>query len=346
MTIYSDNAGNKFLGNCIYANHSINYPSVNFLQAHPHSSISAELTALLTASGLQYRNVLSQANFDSTGTINKLICAFAPSVDTIDDRYALFVQHFFVNGNNGFFNRDVIMFNNSGYTGVDTVSMTNSVAGVYSNFATSGGLNELTSFTLVGFSYDFETQDSLRSAIYWCGVADNSSLCLFSIQYNLSTRNIIRTHFAYAGLLSDVNSNFNYYDQNINTKSILMSSTTTDNSSPTLFPNVYVAHYIVNAHKLALTTGDAQYPIACSDGQTPTAQWATDMYVFDDNATLGYPAIGRVRNLLLAQGTYTIGKPVRIQGSVMPDNGFNCWLPVGTFGGKVVLMRCYSSVSL
>jgi len=68
--------------------------------------------------------------------------------------------------------------------------------------------------------------------------------------------------------------------------------------------------------------------------------------VFEDNDTLGYPAIGRVRNLLLAQGTYTIGKPVKIAPSVYPDDGFNRWLPVGTFSGKTVLMRCYSSVDI
>jgi hypothetical protein len=68
------------------------------------------------------------------------------------------------------------------------------------------------------------------------------------------------------------------------------------------------------------------------------------MYVFDNNPAIGSPCIGRVRNLLLAQGTYVIGMIVRIQGTVVPDNGFNRWVAIGTFAGKTVLMRCYSSV--
>jgi hypothetical protein len=142
------------------------------------------------------------------------------------------------------------------------------------------------------------------------------------------------THlFSYTGLLEDVNTNFNYYSANNMTKSIGLGLTGG-------------LHMIGNDMKSILTTGDAQYPIVCADSQTPTAQWATDFYVFDNNSSLGFPAIGRVKNLLLATGSYTLGKPVKIQGSAMPDAGFNRWLPVTTLAGKTVLMRCYSSVEI
>lgn len=99
------------------------------------------------------------------------------------------------------------------------------------------------------------------------------------------------------------------------------------------------------AEKTLLETGRATYAISCSDGQTPTSQWATDMWVFDNNAGLGYPVIGRVPNMLLGTGTYTYLKPVKIQGSVFPDSGSPWYLPVGMYAGKTLLMRCYSSIS-
>jgi hypothetical protein len=68
------------------------------------------------------------------------------------------------------------------------------------------------------------------------------------------------------------------------------------------------------------------------------------MWVYDNNVTLGYPVIGRVPNMLLGVGDYTYLKPVKIQGTAFPDNGSPWYLPVGQFAGKVLLMRCYSSM--
>jgi hypothetical protein len=234
------------------------------------------------------------------------------------------------------------MYNNSGYTSTsNSFSKTNSIFGLSNNFTPTITSDGGGSFYELGFQLKVET----NSEIQCVGVADNESLAIWFYQYNFSGNNF-RTALYYAGTVDDVNTNFNYYDANVTTKSIMMCTNFTGNSFYTSAPTIYVGHRIASTAKFALTTGDAQYPIVCSDGQTPTSQWATDFYVFDNNATLGYPAIGKVRNLLLAQGTYTIGKPVKLQGSVVPDNGFNRWLPVGTFAGKTVLMRCYSSVEI
>jgi hypothetical protein len=349
MTIYNDNAGNKFLGDCIYANHNVSYSSVNFLQAHPHSSISAELTDLCTQSGLKFRDVISQATADTNARIgNTIVLTFGANSDDIDDRYT-FVTNGFLSGTSGgsASSPPVGLFNNFGFVGTTTYSNTNSLAGLgfsnnqptisTSNISFSDSLNALTGI-------DFYN-NSAYSILQWAGVCDGESLGLFAYIKRL-TDNREQYIFYYAGQLIDVNTNNDYYSASKITSSILCCVVNRVSFTPTPTTLMGVGHYISNAPKLALTTGDAQYSIACSDGQNPTAQWATDFYVFDNNDSFGYPAIGRVRNLLLAQGDYTIGKPVKISGTVQPDNGFNAWLPVGTFAGKTVLMRCYSSASL
>lgn len=320
MTIYFDNVGNKFLGDCVYANHNISYPNINFLQAHPHSSISAGLTALLTEAGLKFRNVLPQASFDSF-TNGLTWFTFAANSDIIDDRYTFSHLNWF-----SAFTQStgvITTYNDFGYTSTaNAVNNTNAVS-VCSGLSTDGtnrGLELVHSENLT-----------------WCGVANTESLGLFLYNYKISD-NLNRFRFFYAGTLDSVNTNGNYYSNNQITKSIAFF---TDRQSQL---KIYGQHFIAGASKRTLLTGDAIYPITCADGQTSTAQWATDFYIFDNNASLGFPVIGRVRNLLLAQGSYTIGKPVKIQGAVSPDNGFNCWLPVGTFADKTVLMRCYSSV--
>jgi hypothetical protein len=333
MTIYSDAIDNKFLGDCIWANNDINYPTTKFLQAHPHSDVSAELTALLTASGLQFRNVLSQASFDS-GASNSSLLTFGTISDTINDRYNFQCANFVGVGLNGGGSGTLIqMYNDTGYTATNnTFSATNSIFGL-SNMPSTISSNGVGSFQGLGF----QAKTDSNSFIQCVGVANNESLVLFFYQYNFTSNNF-RTALYYAGTVDAVNTNFSYYDANITTKSIAM-CIRTENNFYTSGREIFIAHRIANTAKYCLTTGDAQYPIVCADGQNPTSQWATDFYVFDNNSTLGFPAIGRVRNLLLAQGTYTIGKPVKIQGSAMPDAGFNRWIPVGSYAGKTVLDR-------
>lgn len=356
MTIYNDNAGNKFLGDCIYANHNVSYSSVNFLQAHPHSSISAELTALLSASGLQYRNVMPQSLFDdwSWAGTPKTMVAFAPQSDSINDRYTFGLYGWGTGGAQTGTGVDIGLYNNFGYTPVDNSVSTTNRFFTYVHFPgwiASSGFFYIAEINLVGSGYGWglvspiDVNASLYSPISWSAVADSESLALFITQKRFGN-NYISSIFYYVGTVSDVNSGSNYYSADIQFKTIALIARSSTNLNPELLPPCAGAHYISNTGKELLQTGDAQYPIACSDGQNPTSHWATDFYVFDNNDSFGYPAIGRVRNLLLAQGDYTIGKPVKISGTVQPDNGFNAWLPVGTFAGKTVLMRCYSSASL
>lgn len=103
-------------------------------------------------------------------------------------------------------------------------------------------------------------------------------------------------------------------------------------------------HHISPSRKNILTTGEANYPIICSDSQTPSYDWLTDWYVFDNNPSLGNPGIGRVPNMLVSNDTTMItGKPVKLTGTVKPDMGNNRWLPVGYWMGKTIFMRIYSS---
>ena len=342
MTIYADTIGNKFLGDCIYANHNIGYPTLNFLKADQLNNFSANLASLLTAAGLPFRNIIPQTDISSFlggAILTKSIVHFGGNGD-INDRYG-----FAVNWNNVASTGSggpVTLFNNNGSANV-TNSMNESTnllarADISANFyGVAGGMQSL--------RWDTAEPNITHSPVYVMGVADSQSCGLLFYQ-RLFTSNRVLYWFVYAGVLADVNTNNNYYDASIVSSSFILAGGQVTNIDGRFIQPLGGRHYISNTAKLPLETGDAQYPIVCSDGQNPTATWATDFYVFDNNPNLGFPVMGRVRNLLLAQGSYTIGKPVRISPSVYPDAGFNAWLPVGTFAGKTVLMRCYSSVDL
>jgi hypothetical protein len=229
----------------------------------------------------------------------------------------------------------VHIYNNSGSTsagGTTIVSATNRL--YYLNFGLSATGNSLLNNLLL---QPF-VSNTAYSPVQWAGASDGSYLALCLSQRDFAG-NISRINFMYSGLLSDINTGFGYYNSSLTTQTISLVSFAGGSNA------ALGAHYISSAGKLILSSGDASYSIACSDGQTPTSQWATDFYAFDNNTTLGFPAIGRVRGMLLGIGTYTLGKPVKIIGSVFPDGGSPWYLPVGTFAGKTLLMRCYSSMA-
>jgi hypothetical protein len=318
MPTITDEAGNKYLGDCIWANHDINYPTTNFLKSSvTRSTMSSEFNQYLIDSGLRYRNPPgslwnSSDNFAFTFGAN--------TGDTIDDRYIF--RYFGLNaanpGNTGTGSR---LYNNGGYIGTNSDSSTNAIV-------TNTVNNPVNNFTATRYECEFSC------------VSTNNSLGIIFFQAEKGTSNIW-WHFNYAGILLNVNTNFSYYNSEPITRSFLLSTSYVGNASLTLSSQ----HYIASAAKAILQTGRAAYTISCSDGQTPGSQWATDMWVYDNNSTLGFPVIGRVPNMLLGVGTYTYLKPVKIQGSVFPDNGSPWYLPVGNFAGKVLLMRCYSSVA-
>lgn len=353
MAVFSDSIGNHYMGDCIYANHNINYPTYNFLQASEHSTVVSDITAILSNSGMKYRNVIPQATFnDSTafGT-SKVIMNLAPNSDTIDDRYVWSIGKFLnttFHSTTGYSGApDYCLFNDSGHASTTTAfSSANNLYGFSDRnppalepiLLNSGHGNW-------GF-YDYiATPNSIYSDVHWSGVSDGESVGFFitQSQFNVDYR---INGFVYMGIVDDVNTNDNYYSENIATKSIFLMGYNSTKTNPSYNTTVTVrgSHYIGGSGKILLYTGEAFYPIVCSDAQTPSTQWATDLYVLDNDIDKGYPTLGRVRNMLYAQGTYTLGKPVKIAGSVFPDAGHNHWLPVGNYGTYTILLRCYSSV--
>ena len=458
MTIFFDAAGFKYFGDCQWGTLNIDYPTQYYFEATPthvvnagKPGISASLTNLCTQAGLLFRNVLPQAEFDARmGTINTLgnIISFGAAGD-IDDRYSFGAGR--TDGGSGS-QHFVQFYNDSGSTNLlSTVneSLTNRLAVLTASGATTNS------------KASFGVASATASPVHWCGASDGTYLALFLYRRNWAA-NTANSGFFYAGLLDEVNTNFNYYNANNISRSILLNSM----DVTTIAGSVFGAHYLASAQKATLqyirrnwhgitaqgtnlyaavvggdiykktstdktlvalgqtsrnwtsmttlgtdvyacvAAGDiykqtngtgafvalgqtaqgwrgmtvfngdvyatsalsgglqgeifkqtggvgnfvvvqftpAQYPIVCADSQSPTSQWATDAYIFDDNNALQYPAMGIARGMLLATGTYTLGKPVKIQGSVFPD-GVNAWyLPVGTYASKTLLMRCYSSM--
>lgn len=311
--IYNDAAGNKYLGDCKWGNNDISYPSANYLQAvaTPTANIGFtdwrnDVQSLLISAGFTSLSFPSNSSYPSSnGGISTCFQATVPTG-------GLFVRE------GGFFN---------------TIYLT-------ANDVIGGNLDLTTNLPCpavdAGIDYCVCAGQNSLSMIKWRIAADRST---FSIP----------TSFYHIGKLLDVNPNYSYYTP-VNNSSVIIAHTANASTGVTTsvssvgWARQWNRHYIAGAEKDLLQTGRAAYSIACSDGQTPTSQWATDMWVYDNNATLGYPVIGRVPNMLLGTGTYTYLKPVKIQGSVFPDNGSPWYIPVGQFAGKVLLMRCYSSL--
>jgi hypothetical protein len=313
-TVYTDAADNRYLGDCRWGNHDINYPTTNYLLAVKQFNYYYEwrdgVKDLLTAAG--YTSM---------------------TWDTSTGNYAPGGQIFQVTLPAGGY----IRFLGNGTTssiGVNFNGLLNSISIANPFYTNNSGLPG---------DYSICCSNNSLSMMFW-------SNRVYAPYGENRTIYCSYPSFIYCGVLQDVNTNFSYYTP-YNNKIIQLyirannNPPVTQNASTLSVNEQSNLHYIANASKNLLTTGRAAYSIACSDGQTPGAQWATDMWVYDNNATLGYPVIGRVPNMLLGTGTYTYLKPVKIQGSVFPDGGSPWYLPVGQFAGKVLLMRCYSSMS-
>lgn len=319
------------MGDCLWGNHNINYPTKEHLKADEYTSFSASISTIMTGAGLSFRNIIPQATVDSniySSIYNACYLTFGAAGD-INDRYT-----FDVGASSSF--GAVQLFNNSGYTGTTNASsLTNRLArtsSVATQTAVEGQLGRP--------AYQNPTTFPQWSIPQYTAVANSKSLALLGTQFDLSG-STIRNEFYYACQLDLVNTEFNYYSNSEITKSFILSSYVNGGLSYAC----NARHYIASTAKITLTTGRAAYEILCSDGQTPTSQWLTDLWVYDNNTTLGFPVIGKVPNLYVGQGTYTYFKPVKIQGSVIPT-GENRWvLPVGTYAGKTLFMRCYSSTT-
>ena len=141
--------------------------------------------------------------------------------------------------------------------------------------------------------------------------------------------------FLHSSYLQDVNPSYGFYtDKKINSCFV---------AGKSVANNWYGYHYVEPSNKMVLTTGEANYPIVCADAQKPEFYWMTGWYIFENNPTLGNPAIGRVPGMLVSTSPYTSGRPVKILGTVTPDGDTNKWLPIGTWMGKTIFMRIFSS---
>ena len=340
--IFSDGAGFHYLGDCIYANHDINFSNTDHLQATPITELSASLQALCNASGLRNNLIIPQSAIpadgktkpgqEANGTLPdgrrhfRRIIEFSSVNDTIDDRITFVYQ------------TDGTTANPAHILSYKDPSNVYRYCNNGSNF-----------FEPPNGSYinDFD-----YSPVQVTGISNGKFLALFAIQTRLTDGHVF-SHFWYGGELDQVNTTFNYYSENIVTRSIFLF----DYRQPTGDINLrfrpsteksnqfFGRHFIGNNNRLILRTGKAIYPISCSDGQTPQQIWLTDYYVFHANVDIGQPAMGKPYGLLYAQGDFTIGKPVKITGTVTPDYGSLWYLPVGTYGNRTILMKCYSSVN-
>lgn len=368
MTIFSDNIGNYFLGDSIYGNHNLSFPTTDYFKAFSHVGFISELTQLFIASGLKFRGMITQSDFNSIVTVDRFFLprtwfALAPREDIIDDRWTFQVSYFlegtFLSGQVSV--PHLALFNNSGYVPTNnetltTTSRQNLLSGLSTLVSSGGGGDSSSSFYLganaygtSGIGFKHWLSNPFFSPVYFSCVADDSSLSMFIYQKHFQS-NLDYSYFIHLGIVKDVNTGFNYYSADIPSKTVFLICFTkpSPNSALPFSPMTNFNYskgfnYINFQGKFLKDNGDAIYPIVCSDNQSPTPTWATDFYVFDDNSALGSPAIGKMRNLLLATGSFTIGKIVRIDGDVFPDGGSNAWIPVGVFAGKTVLMRCYSS---
>jgi hypothetical protein len=292
MTIYNIGS-NYYLGNVKFGTFNVAYPSIPYLEAFPHNAISAKISALCTAAGLPFRNVLPQASFDAF-TQQKTLLAFGSQGD-IDDRYVFDIFDFLSTG--GTYNSGSKIYNDAGYT------LTNN--GVSSTNLLATATQVANGFFNRGLDLVNPALDTTVSSIQWFGCANANELALGCYQHRFATNQKVLTVF-YAGKMSNVPTDFNYYSASNITKSMAIMSYQSD-----VGPGDHTMgkHYIASTAKDVLKTGFAEY---ATEGST--TQWAKGLGFFDNNTTLGFPTMGKSNILRVLEGTYTIGKPANITG--------------------------------
>lgn len=325
MVIQADGAGNFYLGDAQYGNFDILAPTKNFLKGHPNSSISAEITALCTAAGLNFRLVLPQVEFDTNANIlGKVLLAFGSSTDTIDDRFIFR----YCNGGGSSLSY-AAMFNNSGFTGTanNNPDSTNNIAriGQQADFTVPKSWSDSENNSAMEALPEFAPGS--RSPLSWLGVANSESLTLMALQYIYSS-DIQLMYVWHAGRLDNVTTDFGYYTSQIQNQSVLLARTGTGTAFRTVIVN-YVQGRTGDDVRLCDFQNDGDFTTVCSDAQTPTGRWATDPAVFDDDSSLSYPTQGDLRNFVFSDGTFFTGELVTISGGTLPA-GFNNWVALAT----------------
>lgn len=347
MVINSDAINNYFIGDCSFANHYPGEAAYSFFKGQAIRDLNVDLASMMTS--LSYEDV----------SISGTWSTFAPT----------FTTQFTFPGDpkvpDSNFRRNYISFSaDDMYTRGDGVTSSVSLIpqirflledNTNENFYLLGSDTPIRYHPLgqgigaTGFPYswrnageNFKFEDpTLGTTLTVSVCADAKSFGIYVYGGAFDDKYVGGTLY-YWGIVDNLNTTNNYYDLKYGNGYVFIccqgisDGTTTDTAC-------VVQHWIKNEMAIALATGDAQYSIVCSDAQTPTGNWASDCIIFDDDATLGYPAIGKAPNILLADGTYTYGEIVKITGGVTPDAGQNSWIAVGECQGKTLLFRCYTS---
>lgn len=317
MSIYSDNAGNWYLGDCRWGNHDILYPNTYYLD----TGVGTDKTTTLDLFN-QIDSYLS--NFSSNREIlpsNYGISSYCSSTNW----YPIFRWNP-VNDNRAQNNWAIEILHNG----------TNSDCGIGRHMVARYRNNSGVFFDSQGSG----TTPGVLMLQNCCMCADplGESFTLFAFILN-ADKTVFLSMFLHVGVLSTPNNGGEgYYTRDKINHTVLAYGVSNSTS---------VFNHYTTSSKSVLTTGRAEYPIACQNNVIPNVQWATDFLIFDDNPYLGFPAIGRIKNMLLSTARgLTIGKPVYVDGTAIRDGGSRWFIPVGSFAGKTILMRCYSSTEL
>lgn len=305
INVITDTLSNKFIGQLEYGNHSINSPTLNYLES----------TVVLET---------AQNKLDLVGAIESA-CQSAGLIYVINGNFC--EGNYEINWSSP---TDLTRPTNGRFRLGVTSGRNIIIQARDDNNSLVCGSNSITAFSNKLQNYSIE-EETLKPAVFF-SISQKSFL--FGAQV-VDSDNISQTlsFFAYGGYLQNVNDNFNYYTAKKINGCFLMAK-----SSDNIFNGF---HYIKNTNKQILTTNDANYPIVCADSQVPTLDWTTGLYVFDNDEVLGFPAIGRVDNFIAStsQTAFKTGIPSIITSTSKPDAGSNRWLPLGTWLGKTLFVR-------
>ncbi len=123
-------------------------------------------------------------------------------------------------------------------------------------------------------------------------IGDRHGIIYLYTKTNSSTSN----YLFWFGLLAEPRTLFTEYQQRMGW--LYARHNTTNNNSGHVIKTDFTDTMPI------LTSGAANYPIACANGSTPnTSLWATDLYLRENNPAYNNPVIGRVPNILLGRGS-------------------------------------------
>jgi hypothetical protein len=313
MTIYTDATNRYYLGDVLYGNHDILFSTVSYTKADKLStgSINTDLDSIATSLGWGYR----RTSFLSNWIQAQAVFEFSFPTEPTRARFVMTgvgATSFTVGGR----------ADNQTYA--NTSPFDTGIFGYNSNFGEYAVLDP-----------SGETSPIFERQV--CGSFSDRSYSLFFIRRLAANPHVARYFFAHASFWQEgIIPNFT---SDLGKCAVFCSG---DNNGAPLAKGY---HYDIanSTRKEILATGDAFYNIVCADLQTPGTEHNSGFYALYNDSLL-YPMMGRYPDLLYGQGTYIIGKPVKLDGTVFPDLGHNHWLPVARWGTFTILMRCYSSL--